>query len=155
MTLFLVCDSSGSMSEGGKPFIMRTAVTTIAQWIHLAGGGVQVRLCAWGSEAVFSDWTITDDYPEHMLVCGGTSSATALTRLLGDSPDGNVLLLTDGFWSSTDTRHLNRWRAGLPHHSVRFIKTGADANPQLKGPDVFLAEDLFAALDGWLEAPSA
>ena len=83
MTLFLVCDTSGSMSEGGKPFITRTAVTTIAQWIHLAGGGVQVRLCAWGSEAVFSDWTITDDYPEHMLVCGGTSNATALTRLLG------------------------------------------------------------------------
>ena len=77
MTLFLVCDTSGSMSEGGKPFITRTAVTTIAQWIHLAGGGVQVRLCAWGSEAVFSDWTITDDYPEHMLVCGGTSNATA------------------------------------------------------------------------------
>lgn len=155
MTLFLVCDTSGSMSEGGKPFITRTAVTTIAQWIHLAGGGAQVRLCAWGSEAVFSDWTITDDYPEHMLVCGGTSSATALTRLLGDSPDGKVLLLTDGFWSSTETRHLKQWRAGLPHHSVRFIKTGSDANPQLKGPDAFLAEDLFAALDGWLEAPSA
>lgn len=155
MTLFLVCDTSGSMSEGGKPFITRTAVTTIAQWIHLAGGGVQVRLCAWGSEAVFSDWTITDDYPEHMLVCGGTANATALTRLLGDSPDGKVLLLTDGFWSSTETRHLKQWRAGLPHDSVRVIKTGADANPQLKGPDVFLAEALFAALDGWLEAPSA
>ena len=155
MTRFLACDTSGSMSEGGKPFITRTAVTTIAQWIHLAGGGVQVRLCAWGSEAVFSDWTITDDYPEHMLVCGGTSNATALTRRLGDSPDGKVLLLTDGFWSSTETRHLKQWRAGLPHDSVRVIKTGADANPQLKGPDVFLAEALFAALDGWLEAPSA
>ncbi|WHV79584.1 VWA domain-containing protein [Pseudomonas aeruginosa] len=155
MTLFLVCDTSGSMSEGGKPFITRTAVMTIAQWIYLMGGQEQIRLCAWGSEAVFSDWTMNDDYPEHMLVCSGTSSATALTRLLGDSPDGTVLLLTDGFWSSTETRHLKQWRAGLPYDSVRFIKIGADANPQLKGPDVFLAEDLFAALNGWLEAPSA
>ncbi len=155
MMLFLVCDTSGSMSEGGKPFITRTAVTTIAQWIHMAVGGVQIRLFAWGSEAVFSDWTITDDYPEHMLVCRGTSSATALTRLLSDSPDGKILLLTDGFWSSTEARHLKQWRARLPDDSVRIIKIGADANPQLKGPDVFLAEDLFAALDEWLAAPSA
>ena len=33
MTLHLVCDISGSMSDGGKPFIMRTLVTTIAQWV--------------------------------------------------------------------------------------------------------------------------
>ncbi|WLH81780.1 VWA domain-containing protein [Pseudomonas sp. FP2335] len=155
MTLFLVCDTSGSMSEGGKPFITRTAVMTIAQWMHLAGGQEQIRLCAWGSEAVFSDWSMTDDYPEHMLVCRGTSSASALTRLLGDSPDGKILLLTDGFWSSTEARHLKQWRARLRDDSVRVIKTGADANPQLKGSDVFLAEDLFAALDGWLEVPSA
>ena len=37
MTFFLVCDTSGSMSEGGKPFIMRTVVTTVAQWMHRAG----------------------------------------------------------------------------------------------------------------------
>ncbi|WP_430443863.1 MAG: hypothetical protein ACQZ2J_23475 [Pseudomonas piscis] len=155
MTLFLVCDTSGSMSEGGKPFITRTAVMTIAQWMHLAGGQERVRLCAWGSEAVFSDWSMTDDYPEHMLVCRGKSSATALTHLLGDSPDGKILLLTDGFWPSAEARHLKQWRAGLRNDSVRVIKTGADANPQLKGPEIFLAEDLFSALDGWLEAPSA
>lgn len=155
MTLFLVCDTSGSMSEGGKPFITRTVVTTIAQWMLLVGRKEQIRLCAWGTEAVFDDWTMTDDYPEHMLVCRGTSSATALTRLLGDSPNRKILLLTDGFWSSTDARHLKQWRSRLPDDSVRVIKIGADANPQLKGPDVFLAEDLFAALDEWLEAPSA
>lgn len=155
MTLFLVCDTSGSMSEGAKPFITRTVVTTIAQWMHLAGRKEQIRLCAWGTEAVFNDWTVTDDYPEHMLVCRGTSSAIALTRLLGDSPDGKILLLTDGFWSSTEARHLKQWRARLPDDWVRIIKIGADANPQLKGVDVFLAEDLFAALDKWLAAPSA
>lgn len=155
MTLFLVCDTSGSMSEGGKPFITRTVVTTIAQLMHLAGRKEQIRLYAWGTEAVFNDWTMTDDYPEHMLVCRGTSSAIALTRLLGDSPDRKILLLTDGFWSSTEARHLKQWRARLPDDWVRIIKIGADANPRLKGLDVFLAEDLFAALDEWLVAPSA
>lgn len=155
MTLFLVCDTSGSMSEGGKPFITRTVVKTIAQLMHLAGRKEQIRLCAWGTEAVFNEWAMTDDYPEHMLVCRGTSSAIALTRLLGDSPDGKILLLTDGFWNSTEARHLKKWRARLPGDWVRIIKIGADANPRLKGMDVFLVEDLFAALDEWLTAPSA
>ena len=39
--------------------------------------------------------------------------------------------------------------------STLLSLAGADANPQLKGPDVFAAEDFFAALDDWLEGSSA
>jgi hypothetical protein len=35
--------------------------------------------------------------------------------------------------------------------TLRIIKIGTDANPQLKGTDVFSSEELFAALDGWQE----
>ena len=35
MTLHLVCDISGSMGDGGKPFTMRTAVMAVAQWVRL------------------------------------------------------------------------------------------------------------------------
>ena len=61
------------------------------------------------------------------------------------------LLITDGFWSQDDAKALKRWKEGLQTDTLRVIKIGADANPQLKGADVFAAEDLFAALDGWLE----
>lgn len=46
MMLHLVCDISGSMSEGGKPFILRTLATTVAQWVRQGYGKAEIRLCA-------------------------------------------------------------------------------------------------------------
>lgn len=65
------------------------------------------------------------------------------------------MLLTDGFWSLADARELKRWKQGLQPDTLRVIKIGADANPQLKENDVLPVEDFFAALDGWLEGGAA
>jgi len=156
MRLYLVCDTSGSMRDGGKPFIMRTTVMAIAQWVRLGYGNAQISLCAWASEAcLVHDWSEKQEYPAQLLDCQGTSNWKALIQLLGEQPDGKVLLFSDGFWSRADARLFKQWKECLPPDSLRIVKTGADANPQLKGPDVFVAEDLFAVLDGWLEANSA
>lgn len=156
MTLHLVCDISGSMSDGGKPFVMRMLVLAIAQWTRLGYARTEIRLCGWASESRhFLDWNTKDELPKELLACGGSSNGDALIKLLGDKPDGKVLLLTDGFWTRDGARMLKRWKEHLPPDTLRVIKIGADANPQLKGPDVFAAEDLFAALDGWLEGGSA
>lgn len=152
MTLHLVCDISGSMGDEGKSFITRTLVLTIAQWVRLGYGRAEIRLCAWASDARYlSDWNINDEFPEELLACRGTSHGASLTQLLGEKPDGKVLLFTDGFWPREDAKVLKRWKERLPPDSLRIIKIGADANPQLKGSDVFAAEDLFAVLDGWQE----
>lgn len=152
MTLNLVCDISGGMSDGGKPFIMRTLVMTVAQWAWFGYGRTEVSLWAWASEArLISDWGKRNEFPEELLSCSGTANGAALIQLIGDKPDGKVLLLTDGFWSRDDAKTLKRWKDCLPFDTLRIIKIGADANPQLKGTDVFSSEELFAALDGWLE----
>ncbi len=152
MKLHLVCDISGSMSDGGKPFIMRTLVTTVAQWALYGYGHAEITLCAWGSEARrIPAWGTRCEFPVELLSCAGTANSSSLIQLLGNKPDGKVLLLTDGFWSRDDTKNLKRWKDCLPLDTLRIIKIGADANPQLKGIDVFSSEELFAALDGWLE----
>ena len=152
MTLHLVCDISGGMSDGGKPFIMRTLVTTVAQWTWFGYGRTEISLWAWASEASrISDWSNKSEFPEDLLSCRGTANGAALIQLLGDKPIGKVLLLTDGFWSRDDVKTLKRWKDCLPSDTLRIIKIGVDANPQLKGIDVFSSEELFAALDGWLE----
>ena len=152
MTLHLVCDISGSMGDGGKPFIMRTLVTTVAQWARFGYGRAEITLWAWASNARrITDWSTKSEFPAELLACGGTANGAALIQLLGEKPDGNVLLLTDGFWSRDDAKTLKRWKDCLPSDTLRIIKIGADANPQLNGMDVFLAEDLFAAFDDWLE----
>ena len=66
-----------------------------------------------------------------------------------------MLLLTDGFWPHASDRLLKQWRERLPSGALRIIKIGADANPQVRGPNVFAAEEFFAALDGWLEGGTA
>jgi len=155
MTLHLVCDISGSMSEDGKLFTQRTVVMSVAQWVLLGYARAEIRLCGWASETRnFPDWSIKDEFPAELLSCGRTSNGQALVQLLGETPNGKVLVLTDGFWNRDDARVLKRWRERLPCDTVRFITIGANANPQLKGNEVFAPEDLFAALDGWLEGGS-
>jgi len=156
MTLHLVCDNSGSMGDGGKPFIIRTVIMTIALWARLGYTRQEIRLCGWASEIrPFLQWSTKDEFPAELLSCGGPSNEMALIQWLGKKPEGKVLLLTDGFWTRAGARVLRHWKEGLPPDTLRVIKIGADANPQLKGPNVFAAEDLFVALDDWLEGGMA
>ena len=143
------------MSEDGKLFTQRTVVMSVAQWVLLGYARAEIRLFGWASEThTFPDWSIKDEFPAELLSCGGTSNGQALVQLFGETPNGKVLVLTDGFWNRDDARMLKRWRERLPCDTVRFITIGANSNPQLKGNEVFAAEDLFAALDGWLEGGS-
>jgi hypothetical protein len=156
MTLYLVCDISGSMGEDGKQFVMRTAVMTIAQWLRLGYGNAQIKLCAWASQAtLLPDWDARQEYAVDLLACRGTSNWKALVQFFGEKPDGKILLLSDGFWSNNEAKVFRQWKDGLPTDTLRIVKAGPDASPQLKGAGVFAAEDLFAALDGWLEGETA
>lgn len=153
MTLYLVCDTSGSMGEDGRVFIMRTAVMTIAQWLRLGYGSAPVKLCAWAAQATsLPDWDTGQEFPAQLLCCRGTSNWKALTRFFAETSDTKILLLSDGFWSRSDAKIYRQWKDCLPAGTLRVVKIGPDASPQLKGADVFATEDLFAALDGWLES---
>ncbi len=157
MRLLLVCDLSGSMGEGEKSLILRTVSMTVAQWVHLGYGQVEIHLCAWACEARhIPNWSITDEFPADMLVCQGSASGAALVQLLDNMAPHKVLLLTDGFWPYDDAKALNCWQETLPADTLRAIQIGAAANPRLSkalnGAKVFSAEEIFAALDGWLES---
>ena len=156
MTLHLICDISGSIGEGGKSFAMRTVTLTVAQWVRLGYARAEVKICGWASEMHhFPDWSENDEYPAELLSCRGASNGQALIQWLGETPDGKVLVLTDGLWSQNEARVIKRWKEFLPSDTLRFIKIGEDSHPQIKGGDVFASEDLFSALDGWLEGGEA
>jgi hypothetical protein len=149
--LWIVCDASGSMSEGGKHLIARGVARATEQYFRLGYGSADLKLVTWSKEARVVEWIPDKEFPPEMLVCERAANAEALITLLGEQPDGKVLFITDGFWSQDDAKALKRWKEGIQQYTLRVIKIGADANPHLKGADVFAAEDLFAALDGWLE----
>ena len=153
MILYLVCDTSGSMSEDEKFLIMRGMVRAMEQFSRLGYecGSVDLKLIAWSGDARLVGWIPEQEFPEEMLVCEKAADAEALITLLGAQPEGKVLLLTDGLWPRDVAKKMKRWKERRQPDTLRIIKIGADADPLLKGPDVFAAEDLFAALDGWCE----
>jgi uncharacterized protein with von Willebrand factor type A (vWA) domain len=155
VVLYLIVDVSGSMSEGGKHLIARGVVLAIAQYLRLGYGSADLRMVAWSKEARVVEWMLNKELPVEMLVCEKAANAKALITLLGEQPDGKVLLITDGFWSRDDAKALKYWNRSLQQDTLRIIKIGADASSQLKGSDVFAADELFAALEGWLDGDVA
>ena len=151
MILHLTCDKSGSMSEGGKHLIVRSVARAVEQYSRFGYGHAILNLVAWSNEARVVEWNPDEGFPPEMLTCEGAASVKALINLLGEQPKDKVLLVTDGFWALDEVKALKRWRKRLQQDTLRVIKIGADTNPHLKGTDVFAAEDLFVALDGWLE----
>jgi hypothetical protein len=150
-TLWIICDTSGSMSEGGKNLLVRGMARVSEQYCRLGYGCANLKLVAWNKDALVVDWVPDEEYPQEMLLSEGPTSVDALVTLCQEQTDSKFLLITDGFLTLDDTRKFKRWRSDLPREALRVIKLGGDANPHLKGPDVFDAEEIFAALDGWLE----
>lgn len=155
MILHLVCDASGSMAESGKHLVVRGVVRATEQYFRLGYGSSDLKLITWKNEARVVEWTGDKEFPPEMLVCNGAGNMESLIDLLSHQPDGKVLFITDGFWSQNDMKTFKRWKERLPVETLRIIKIGGDANPQLKGMDVFTSEELFAALDGWVEGATA
>lgn len=153
MVIWLVCDASGSMVEGGKRFIVRGLVREVEQYFRLGyAPRADLRLVAWQNHVVQLVWQPGDEVPAAQLECEGQADAGELTRLLGAAGGDRYLILSDGYWTDESRRELKRWRESLSGDALRIVKIGADANPKLTGPDVFESEDFFAAMDGWLAA---
>ena len=150
--LYLICDISGSMSENGKHLIMRGLARSVEQYYRLGYGKGEIKLVAWNKEARIVEWVSDNEFPPEMLNCTGFANAESLIELLGEQPDGKLLLMTDGFHTPENEKKLKRWKSKLlPDDALRIVKIGADADTQLKGADVFTPEDLFAILDNWAE----
>lgn len=152
-TLWLVCDTSGSMVEGGKRLIVRGLVRQIEQFLRLGyGPETDIQIVLWDDDAAIHPWDPCDEVPAELFDCGGSASVEPLAELFSASDGAKVLMLTDGFWPDGTRQQINDWKQRLPNSTLRIIRVGADANPRLRGEDVFDSEDFFSAMEGWLEA---
>jgi hypothetical protein len=149
--LWLVCDVSGSMLEAGKRLVVRSLVREVEQYFRLGyAGKTDIKLVAWNQDAKVLPWSPGDEVPAGLLECRDSADGDALVQLLADQIDAKFMVFTDGFWSNESRGAIKRWKDEHGQSALRIVKVGADANPKLKGPEVFEAEEFFAALDGWL-----
>jgi hypothetical protein len=152
ITIWLICDVSGSMIEAGKRLVVRGLVRQVEQYGRLGyTAAVDLKLVAWHAEARHIPWVLGDEVPNDIFECRRSADGAALVQLLSSpGPGDRFIFFTDGFWSDETQVAIKNWKAKLDPKALRVIKIGADANPKLKGDDVFESEAFFAAMDGWL-----
>ena len=61
-TLYIVCDTSGSMSENGKRMRVRGIARTIEQYIRLGYGNISLKLIVWNTTASLLEWNPDDEF---------------------------------------------------------------------------------------------
>ena len=150
--LFIVCDASASMTEGGKLLLMRGIVCTIEQSVRFGYADVKIKLVKLNTASEIIEWNPDDEYPGELLDCEGNVDITSLSKLLGSKPDGKILVLTDCCWSKEDNDRLRLWKSKLPPNTIRIIKIGDDYTQLRKSDDIFPSDEIFLALDNWLPA---
>ncbi len=151
MKLYLVIDTSGSMSEGGKRFIARGVARFTEQYVRLGYGCADMVLVLWSDKARIVEWDTDQEIPNEVLESRGSVNFESLLNLIGDNPEAKVAIITDGFFSRDNSKAFKVWRQNLQLDSLRVIKVGADSVPNLKEPYVYSSDDLFSAYDGWLQ----
>jgi len=150
-TVWLVCDISGSMIEGGKRLLMRGLTRQVEQFVRLDYCGKHsLRLVLWNDKAVVHPWDPSDELPAQLLDCQGSAKGEQLVELLSKAVDDKILIFSDGFWSNETRQLITDWKHQLPENSLRIVRVGADATERLRGADVFDSEDFFSAIEGWL-----
>lgn len=149
-TRWLICDTSGSMIEGGKRLIVRSVVRQVEQFFRLGyGTECDLKLVLWSDTAVHHCWNPGEELARELFDCKGSADGDALVGLVDGQANDRFLILSDGSWSDDTRNAIKRWKSGLNQNALRIVKVGADANAKLMGPDVFDAEDFFGAMEGW------
>lgn len=147
--VYVICDMSGSMIEDGRRFIVRNLMRTVDQYFRLHDSAPELFIVHWSSIVDVMKWDPGQDFPEEMLACWGKTSGEALADKLSGIADGYFMLITDGYWAHETAKIIATWSRTLPDGHFRILTVGVDANPELKGPNVFRGEDVLAALNNW------
>lgn len=143
-SLWLVCDASGSMQESAKRLIVRGLVKQVEQLLRYGYcEDRDLELVAWRDGVVRVSWGSGEEVPDAILDCSGSADMSALLEFLR-RVDGDVLILTDGFWDASASESFESWRAD---RNVRVVGVGPDAGG--KASD-FGAEDFVAQTADWL-----
>ena len=155
--LWVICDTSGSMNEGGKKMLVRNLLTYLHQVACMSGASASfgtLKIVAWG------ELTEVVEFEDEILPfrCKGKASVDGLANLLSnelaDASRPRLLFMSDGQWHHDDLKQLCQWRRSTPNVTVRVIAIGADASArdlrQLADESaLFAPEEVWAALDSW------
>ena len=151
--LWILIDASGSMTEGGKCYMVRNVARTVEQFIRLGYLAGSVHLAAFRNcEGWLVDWNVDDEFPLDSVFVEQPSSPTDLQPFL-ESATGRFILVSDGFFDRRSAQAINIWKANLPKNKLFFVPVGGDAVSGKLRDVIVKPEELWAVADAWRTLP--
>ena len=151
--LWILVDASGSMTEGGKRYMVRNVARTVEQFVRLGHLNGAVRLAAFRNGEVWSvDWTPDDEFPLDSVFADFPSLTSDLRSFL-EGLTGRFLLVSDGFIDRKSASAITIWKAGLSENELFFVPVGGDAITGKHRDVAVKPEDLWRVVDAWRIQP--
>ncbi|MBR3922650.1 MAG: hypothetical protein IKJ45_06020 [Kiritimatiellae bacterium] len=150
--LWIVVDASGSTSECGRKMLNRQICRNIEQFVRFGYGSADLHLVIAAGEVSEVEWNTKDEFPLDKLPCLGTFNSAEIVKFF-EGKSGRVLIVTDGYVGAKGADILSDWAQGLDDSdSVRMIVTNPAKKFRSNSIKAFTPQELFLALDRWLEA---
>ena len=151
--LWILVDASGSMTEGGKCYMVRNVVRTVEQFTRFGSLAGSIRLVAFrNGEGWLVNWNVDNEFPLDMVFVDHPPSPTDLRSLL-ESVTGRFLLVSDGFFDRKSAQAINIWKTNLPKNKLFFVPVGGDAVVGKHRDIMVKPENLWFAVDAWRALP--
>ena len=151
--LWILVDASGSMTEGGKRYMVRNVARTVEQFVRLGHLDGSIRLAAFRNGEVWTvDWIVNDEFPLDLVFADAPSSPSELQRFL-EGAAGRFLLVSDGFIDKKSALAITNWKAGLSGNELFFVPVGGDAVTGKHRDVAVKPEELWTVVDAWRTRP--
>lgn len=159
-TLFVVLDTSGSMSEMGKLATAANMLAYVCACVRMRQGRLpfdRLNLLLWNDETQVMALDPNEAPP--VLTGVGSNSLSGLTEVLERiAPDeagkSRLLLLSDGNFSADELRGFKNWLIKRKRYDVRTVAVGMDADmaalkAMTPGGRVYAASEIGNVLKRW------
>lgn len=151
--LWVLVDASGSMTEGGKCYMVRNVARTVEQFIRLGYLRGSVHLLAFrNGEGWLVVWNVDDEFPLESVLAERPLSPLDLLSFL-ENATGRFLLVSDGFIDRKSARAITIWKTKLPKNKLFFVPVGSDAVAGKHRDIAVKPEALWAVVDAWRNLP--
>ncbi len=151
--LWILVDASGSMTEGGKRYMVRNVARTVEQFVRLGYLKGSIRLAAFrNGEAWMIDWNVDDEFPLDLIFADAPSLISGFQQFL-EGVTGRFLLVSDGFIDRKSASAITIWKAGLSGNELFFVPLGGDAVAGKHRDVAVKPEELWKVVDSWRTRP--
>ena len=151
--LWILVDASGSMTEGGKRYMVRNVARTVEQFIRLGYLRGSVHLVAFRNGECWSvPWNVDDEFPLESVFVEHPLSPPDLRSFI-ENVTGRFLLVSDGFIDKKSARAITIWKTKLPKDKLFFVPVGSDAVAGKHRDIAVKPEALWAVVDAWRNLP--